>query len=157
MIGTIDAVGMAAMRPIDAAGSYAQGQGQEVVRLAGEAAQDAVFYGPASLQQPVQGSAQAQTDPNAQRLAAQQEAKKKQEKDPNNEAQMSLLTKEINAIMSRINCDLSFEYHKDVNMLSVRMIDKKTGKVLKEIPPEDMIKSLQRQREWIGKFLDHKI
>lgn len=90
----------------------------------------------------------AKNDPNAK----QQKEDKSEEK--LNENQVSLLTQELNKIMSRITANLSFEYHKEVNILSVRMLDRKTGETLKELPPEKMIENLKRTREWIGTFID---
>ena len=66
------------------------------------------------------------------------------------------MTEELNELMSKIDADLEFQYHKEVNTMSVRMLDKKTGKVLKEIPPEEMIKHMIKTRDWLGTFLDKK-
>ena len=64
------------------------------------------------------------------------------------------MTKELNELMDKINCNLQFKYHKDVDMLSVKMIDKSTEEVIKELPPEEMIENIAKAREWIGAFLD---
>ena len=106
-------------------------------------------------------------DASAQKAALQQVAKEKQEAaeaDPQHvreesekkmdETSVSLMTKELNELMSRINCNLQFRYHKDVDIMSVRMLDKSTGELIKEVPPEDMVKSIAKAREWIGAFLD---
>ena len=87
--------------------------------------------------------------------AAEQERKEKSGKDkPVDESQMTYLMKEINRIMSRMNCNIAFEYHKDVDVMSVRMLEKKTGKLIKEMPPEYMIKGMEKTREWLGTVLD---
>lgn len=87
--------------------------------------------------------------------AAEAEQKEKAGKDkPIDESQMTYLMKEINRIMSRMNCNIAFEYHKEVDVMSVRMLEKKTGKLIKEMPPEYMIKGMEKTREWIGTFLD---
>ena len=70
------------------------------------------------------------------------------------EKSVSNMTKELNKLMSKINCDLEFQYHKEVNLMSVKMIDKATQEVIKECPPEDMIKGMIKAKEWIGAFLD---
>ena len=64
------------------------------------------------------------------------------------------MTKELNELMGKINCDLEFQYHKEVNVMSVKMIDKNTKEVLREYPPEDMIKGMIKAKEWIGAFID---
>lgn len=76
------------------------------------------------------------------------------EREPLDEGQVSEITKELNELMDKINCDIAFKYHKDVDMMSVSMIDKKTDEVIKELPPEEMIDNIKKAREWIGAFLD---
>lgn len=76
---------------------------------------------------------------------------------PLNEEAVNEITDELNELMEKINCDIAFEYHKDVNMMSVSMIDKKTDEVIKELPPEEMIENIKKAREWIGAFLDKNI
>ena len=70
------------------------------------------------------------------------------------EDSVSFMTKELNELMSKMDCDLEFQYHKEVNVMSVKMLDKKTQEVLKEVPPEDMIKHMIKARDWLGAFLD---
>ena len=70
------------------------------------------------------------------------------------EKSVSYITKELNELMSRINCNLEFSYHKEVNVMSVKMIDKATNEVIKELPPEEMIDNMIQAKDWIGAFLD---
>ena len=93
---------------------------------------------------------------NAQNTDAQNGKQKdsKQKKDKMDEKAVNEMTKELNKLMSKINCDLEFQYHKEVNLMSVKMIDKATQEVIKECPPEDMIKGMIKAKEWIGAFLD---
>ncbi len=80
--------------------------------------------------------------------------KEREEREPMDEKSVSYMTKELNELMSKINCNLEFQYHKEVNMMSVRMLDKKTHEVLKEVPPEEMLDQMAKAREWLGAFLD---
>ena len=73
------------------------------------------------------------------------------------EASVSYITEELNKLMSRINCNLEFQYHKEVNTMSVKMLDKKTGDVLKEVPPEALIKHMIKAKDWLGAFLDKTV
>ena len=86
--------------------------------------------------------------------ANQQNDKDKDSQQKMDENSVSFMTKELNELMSKMNCDLEFQYHKEVNMMSVKMLDKKTQEVLKEVPPEDMIKHMIKARDWLGAFLD---
>ena len=70
------------------------------------------------------------------------------------EETVSSMTDQLNELMSKINCDLKFSYNKEVDMMSVKMMDKKTGEVIKEYPPAELIESMVKAKEWIGAFLD---
>ena len=74
--------------------------------------------------------------------------------EPLSEEQTAFITDQLNEIMRNINVDLQFQYHKEVNVMSVRMLDKKTGEVLREIPPESMVEHMIKVHDWIGAFLD---
>ena len=130
----------------------------------GEAAQAAA---------PVQSGSQQQPDTSAQEVPAasvdilnqvknaanetdktQPDPLDKNQKDDDkklDEKSVSYITQELNELMSRINCDLEF------NTMSVKMLDKKTGDVLKEVPPEDLIKHMIKAKDWLGAFLDKTI
>ena len=79
---------------------------------------------------------------------------KQQALDNINEDFVSEMTKELNELMSKLNCNLEFQYHKEVNVMSVKMIDKKTKEVIKEYPPEEMVEGMIKAQEWLGAFLD---
>ncbi len=70
------------------------------------------------------------------------------------EETVSNMTEKLNELMRQINCDLRFSYNKEVDVMSVKMMDKKTGEVIKEYPPEELIESMVKAKEWIGAFLD---
>lgn len=135
VVGAAETAGTVAS-PLDFAGSAGDGrteaQGMPVQK--------------AALKQAVKEKQQAeQADPQHVR----EESEKKMD-----ENSVSLMTKELNELMSRINCNLQFRYHKEVDMMSVRMLDKSTGELIKEVPPEEMVKNIAKAREWIGAFLD---
>jgi flagellin protein len=92
----------------------------------------------------------ARTD--QERGASAQEEKAHHE--PLTEEQTAYITEQLNEIMRNINVDLQFQYHKEVNFMSVRMLDKKTGEVLREVPPEAMVEHMIKVHDWIGAFLD---
>ncbi len=78
----------------------------------------------------------------------------REEREPMDEKSVNYMMQELNELMSKINCNLEFQYHKEVNMMSVRMLDKKTHEVIKEVPPEEMLDQMAKAREWLGAFLD---
>jgi len=102
-------------------------------------------------------AAPEQEQPGVQDVVrAQAEAKdaKDEDKQPLDEEDMSQMMKELNELMDRINCNLQFKYHKEVNLFSVKMIDKNTNEVIKEMPPEEMIENMIQAKDWIGNFID---
>ena len=99
---------------------------------------------------PVQQNAAA----SSARLQDNNEEKDLHEEQPHHEPLNEEQTAFINEIMRNINVDLQFQYHKEVNFMSVRMLDKKTGEVLREVPPEAMVEHMIKVHDWIGAFLD---
>lgn len=63
------------------------------------------------------------------------------------------ITQELNKLMSRINANLNFNYHQDAGVMSVRMVDKETGDIIKELPPEEMVKNMVKSKIWIDAFI----
>lgn len=104
-------------------------------------------------------AASQQIQPTDQANINPQDKQKKQAKDNQqmDEKSVNLMTKELNELMSKINCDLQFSYHKEINVMSVKMIDRKTQEVLKEMPPESMIKHMMAAKDWLGAFLDKTV
>ena len=94
-------------------------------------------------------------DAGAQTAEDKKKAAKTKADEPKlDEKTVDYMTKELNELMGKINCNLQFTYHKDVDVMSVKMINKETKEVIKEFPPEEMVESIAKAREWIGAFLD---
>lgn len=88
--------------------------------------------------------------------AQQQEAQQQKFVEPGSmkEDDVKNMTQEFNKAMERANSNLEFKYHKEVNMMSVAVVDKTSGKVIKELPPEEMVNNMIKSKIWIGAFLD---
>ena len=71
-----------------------------------------------------------------------------------NEESVSRMTEELNELMNRINCNLEFSYNKEAGMMSVKMVDKETQEVIKELPPEEMLENIVKAKDWLGAFID---
>ena len=139
MIGRVNdvvsgAVVIGAMTQDNAAGTAAQRQDQSGALAPAESLQDNQQDEKMGVQETVEANAQKKEEPN--------------------EEDMQQMMKELNELMSRINCNLEFSYHKEVNVMSVKMIDKATNEVIKELPPEEMIDNMIQAKDWIGAFLD---
>ena len=101
----------------------------------------------ADAQEPVQAPRKSAETAAEQAEAA---AEQKEQHAPLSEDQTSFITQQLNEIMRNINV----QYHKEIDVMSVQMLDKKTGKVLREVPPEAMVKHMIKVHDWIGAFLD---
>jgi len=139
MIGRVNdvvsgAVVIGAMTQDNTAGTAAQRQEQSGALAPAESLQDNQQDEKLGVQEAVEANARKKEEPN--------------------EEDMQQMMKELNELMSRINCNLEFSYHKEVNVMSVKMIDKATNEVIKELPPEEMIDNMIQAKDWIGAFLD---
>ena len=107
---------------------------------------------------PTQAMGQAAVKGTAAANTANEKGKDAQDEqmqhEPLTEEQTAFIAEQLNEIMRNINVDLQFQYHKEVNFMSVRMLDKKTGEVLREVPPEAMVEHMIKVHDWIGAFLD---
>jgi flagellar protein FlaG len=78
----------------------------------------------------------------------------------NEEVQQSV--KKMNQIFNTLNQKLSFEIFEDENdrskdELYVALIDKETEKVVKEIPPKEILEMRARIKEYVGMLIDKRI
>lgn len=92
--------------------------------------------------------------PDSSKFSQEQQEEKQEQKGKLSPEFVSEMTKELNELMGKLNCDLEFQYHKEVDVMSVRMVDKNTKEVIKEYPPEEMVEGMIRAQEWLGAFLD---
>ena len=97
---------------------------------------------------------------------AEQEEKEKQQQpllEPGTvtEGTVTQITEAFNELMDELNCNLELSFNREANMLNVKMLDKKTGEVIKEFPPEEMIENMIRADENAeklrGMFVDKAI
>lgn len=62
--------------------------------------------------------------------------------------------KRVNNKMSTTHCE--FAYNDKVNRVSISVIDNNTGEVVREIPPEESLKMLEKMWEITGLMVDEK-
>lgn len=71
--------------------------------------------------------------------------------------QIHELTDELRSIGRIFNRRLEFEINRDLNRVVVKVIDRETDKVIKELPPEEIQRLHVRIREAIGLLVDEEI
>ena len=62
----------------------------------------------------------------------------------------------INENVSRLNKDVRFSYNDTIKSLVVKVIDEKTGRVIREIPPQQVINLQKKLSEVVGIIFDSK-
>ncbi len=83
----------------------------------------------------------------AQKRAKELDEKQKQEL-------IEKLKEKINKLLSSWNIQLDFTIDKDLDKVVVKVKDKDTGKVIRQIPPEEMLKIAKSIEEVTGLLLD---
>ena len=73
------------------------------------------------------------------------------------EEAVSNMTDALNKLMRKTNVNLEFRYNKEVDVMSVKLLEKGTDKVLKEFPPEEMVENMIKARDWLGAFIDKTV
>ena len=86
-----------------------------------------------------------------------EEQKAKKEEFANDEEKLNAITETLNEFMSQWNAHLQFSIHKETSLLTVKFVDQKSNKVLKEFPPEEYLDMIGKIREFIGSMVDEKV
>ena len=84
--------------------------------------------------------------------------------DPVNQMLMTIVEEEIAwQVIARLvkelgylNRKLSFLLDKETGDLSIQVVDKNSGEVIREIPPEELVAFSRRFREMLGLFVDEQ-
>lgn len=102
---------------------------------------------------------QAQAADNLKRKQELEEQEKQSRIAPGSltEEAVKNMTDALNELMDKTNVNLEFDYNKEVNLLSVKMLEKGTDKVIKEFPPEEMVENMIKARDWLGAFIDKTV
>ncbi len=64
---------------------------------------------------------------------------------------------EVNDKIKHSKSEIEFEYHEKSHRVSIKIIDSTTREIIKEIPPEDTIKMVEKMWEMAGLLVDHKL
>ena len=88
---------------------------------------------------------------NREILAAQQQ---QQERQQLTREEIQRYTEELRQVSQAFNKRLSFSYNEELQLMVVKVIDRSTDKVIKELPPSELQRVHMRIREAIGLLLD---
>ena len=149
-----------AIEPLGSAMSYTMQQAVKPVEVSANAAE-------AREGQPVEANA-AQVDAKTIALAKSQESdaegkdaqggqeqdKKKQQQPPVNNDTIKKAMDEL--AKKQANYSTQFGIHEKTNRITVKIIDKKTKEVVKELPPEKTLDMIAKMWEYAGLIVDEK-
>jgi flagellar protein FlaG len=60
----------------------------------------------------------------------------------------------LNNSLESINEKVSFSYHEENKRIIIKVIDKETREVVREIPPKDIVKLSEHLKEYLGMLVD---
>ena len=60
----------------------------------------------------------------------------------------------LNNSLENVNEKVFFSYHEENNRIIVKVIDKQTKEIVREIPPRDIVKLSEHLREYLGLLVD---
>jgi len=62
----------------------------------------------------------------------------------------------INKVISRSNIELEYVVHRPTNTVVIKMRDKNTNEVIKEIPPEKVLDMFAQRMKILGLYVDNR-
>jgi len=63
----------------------------------------------------------------------------------------------LNGIVEAFQREITFSIHKDTRQMVVRVINAKTGELIRQVPPEAILEALARIDKMIGLLVDDKV
>jgi flagellar protein FlaG len=71
--------------------------------------------------------------------------------------ELQKIVEELNKVMSNsLNADLRFKFNDKVDELVVQVVDTKNDSVIREFPPKEALKLMEKMRELVGMLFDKK-
>ena len=70
--------------------------------------------------------------------------------------ELQKVIQELNDAMNPLNQDLKFQFNDKIDELVVQVIDKKNNIIIREFPPKEALKLMEKMRELVGLLFDKK-
>lgn len=70
--------------------------------------------------------------------------------------QIADIVKAVNDSIHSLNQEVKFSYNASIKSLVVNVVESKTGKLIRQIPPEDVINLQKKMSEVMGLIFDNK-
>ena len=100
-------------------------------------------------------SSEVQKKPEAQQIQKNEDdfANKSKEEI---KKELQNVIEELNKAMNPLNQNLKFQFNDKVDELVVQVIDKKNDLIIREFPPKEALKLMEKMRELVGLLFDKK-
>lgn len=109
------------------------------------------------VQVPEMNSVNIQLNPlSGEKSASESEGQKGKDAYPNDDRIKSAISQANNKIRTHKTTRCEFSYHEATNRVSIKVMDKDTEEVLREIPPEETLEMLEKMLEMAGILIDEK-
>jgi flagellar protein FlaG len=82
---------------------------------------------------------------------------KEQEPTRLSKSELNDTIEELNKHFKMFNTRLSFSYNEEKNLSVIKIQDRKSGEVIKQIPPEEMLQSLSKISSIVGLLIDRML
>ncbi len=70
--------------------------------------------------------------------------------------ELQKVVQELNEAMNPLNTNLEFKFNSKVDELTVLVVDKKNNEIIREFPPKDALRLMEKMRELVGMLFDKK-
>ena len=70
--------------------------------------------------------------------------------------ELQKIVEELNKALNPLNTTLKFKFNDKIDFLTVKVIDTKTNEVIREFPPKEALKLMEKMREIVGMLFDKK-
>ncbi|WMJ90232.1 flagellar protein FlaG [Anaerocolumna sp. MB42-C2] len=96
------------------------------------------------------------TDTTGKTFTGKQESKEEEKQKETQENRLKGILKETNNKIKISRTECEFSYHKEINRVSIKILDTDTKEVIREIPPEETLEMIQKLWEVAGLLVDEK-
>jgi flagellar protein FlaG len=70
--------------------------------------------------------------------------------------ELQKVIEELNKALNPLNTSLKFKFNDKIDFLSVKVVDTKTNETIREFPPKEALKLMEKMREIVGMLFDKK-
>lgn len=70
--------------------------------------------------------------------------------------ELQKIVEELNKALNPLNTSLKFEFNDKIDFLTVKVVDTKTNETIREFPPKEALRLMEKMREIVGMLFDKK-